>query len=1795
MIKGIISLLISILMTLSPFSVLGNNVASETELKNDGFSVDGGSSVGNILSKAFADAGEGEEVDGDVCIKDVSSDDNTVTVDLTNKEKCSVLVGIYDEESSELISDSSKEVLPSEDQSVEISFDEKLPENYVVKAVAVDENNEAICNVYTDNDNAKWYKDFISSTVNDYSENRVINFDSAENDNFAVLNDDVVLLSDDNTSLTVSDDDKDYSVSLNDKTKDLKKGDIIAYNTDDSENAVIGKITKLSADSNSINFNLESPELDETFDIVKIHYEEKEAVMYDKETDDFEEEINLASTDDNLLSTNAVTSGSVSGGGSVKKTWSFKYGSITFSAGATAVLEYNVWNKYAFTVLTVTPTANLHINVSYSANKEIKVGEVNIPVVPGVSITVPVTVVVKFSASITFDTTITAKFGFSWSTVSGVRKLSTKPTVNSSLKIEGHFYIGIKISPSIDLLWGICKGGITGQAGAQLNATAEWNYSTGRTEKHDCGIECIYCDVDVPLSVSAYLKISALGWTPVDKTWTLWSTTFNDVITFHYSIKYREFGWGPCDHMSYLTTIKVVDQSGNPIKNAKVDDTTVGSNGTVQKWYSDGRHAILIKASGYSSKNFKIGVSSSKTYVVKLNKGSSTMIDDESDASYSKYTKKKKSYNSNGSSGGYYVEPLTYTEPLSGVVLSTAVSGQRRSDVAWVQRELKKLGYFNSEPDGYYGYSTADAVRRFQQDYDLPITGKVNKNVVEVIKKPLKMVSAPQLKLTSAAKITNGDIVSVSWDAVAGASEYNIYVYNSSGKMVANAIGTKATNAAFVLYESGTYTIKAEAKNDRFTSSVSTLGTAITVTAPLEVTFENWDGTILCKQFVAYGSAAVAPAAPEREGYTFSKWDTDYSKVTKDNLIIRPIFTRNQYTVKFLNTDGNEIVTDNNKYYFGENAIAPDPDSLLIPTGYKFIGWDRSFDNICENITVKPVLVWENDDIPIIIDDYAVEKDEGYGYNVILTVRNYEKKRTSGRVVVALKSADEQFVTMTESSAFTLKKSDLANNIVSKETMELFVPCNVDIAYVDIYVVSTYDDLIPISDTERFSFLENETEQPEATESYSGQLDSSLAGKRAILFIYKIGDASDFTNEFVGQTVIDENGRYTFNYNLREAPSVETGDFYVMLGVEGSEKAIFLEKIESPKPEYVVVFKDYDGSVIKTETVIHGNHATLPENNPERDGYIFAGWDYTNSAIYEDVTITAIYVHKTYNVIFIDWTNRRFDAQTYYYGEPLITPDLSSLDDYNAIGWENVVEGMPVTQNMVITAKYEKKVFTVNFYDYNGNIIDTQLVEYGESADVPSLDTESYNFFGWDNENLECVTCSMDVKPYFSYSEDTSNPYANIESGIFTDSVIVTLMCDEYDSDIYYSVDGSEFVLYTEPIIINKTSTLEYYSSSFGKNNSDIVSDYYIINRANDESAWMVPVSVFKNGKLIGRYLVKYGSTLSENELYSEEYGYNFLGFGLNEDVDDVIPTDYSFVSETNLYIKDELKVYTVVFKDSNGNIIDTQEVAYLESASEPEVVVDLPNVIFVGWDTDDYLCVTDDIVVNAVTVNEKDYLSVNLNRESYTMMEGYSFDLSATITGETESELFWSSSDESIAIVDENGKVTALSDGTVVITASLLGTGVSKDCFINILKNEDMSITLVDDSKFFEYQGYICGVSPSDNSVSSVKSQFSSSVDLYNGEVKLTDTDIVSTGTVIKMFDDCGNEIDSATIIVIGDVNSDGLANLQDASHISKFLVNKETLNDVSLIAADVNGDGKVDNKDASMIMRYQASKEQI
>ncbi len=58
--------------------------------------------------------------------------------------------------------------------------------------------------------------------------------------------------------------------------------------------------------------------------------------------------------------------------------------------------------------------------------------------------------------------------------------------------------------------------------------------------------------------------------------------------------------------------------------------------------------------------------------------------------------------------------------------------------------------------------------------------------------------------------------------------------------------------------------------------------------------------------------------------------------------------------------------------------------------------------------------------------------------------------------------------------------------------------------------------------------------------------------------------------------------------------------------------------------KYTVTFVDYNGTVLKTETVSEGEAAT-PPTEPTRDGYTFTGWDKAFDAVSEDLTVRATY------------------------------------------------------------------------------------------------------------------------------------------------------------------------------------------------------------------------------------------------------------------------------------------------------------------------------------------------------------------------------------------------------------------------------------------------------------------------------------------------------------------------------------------------------------------------------------------
>lgn len=88
----------------------------------------------------------------------------------------------------------------------------------------------------------------------------------------------------------------------------------------------------------------------------------------------------------------------------------------------------------------------------------------------------------------------------------------------------------------------------------------------------------------------------------------------------------------------------------------------------------------------------------------------------------------------------------------------------------------------------------------------------------------------------------------------------------------------------------------------------------------------------------------------------------------------------------------------------------------------------------------------------------------------------------------------------------------------------------------------------------------------------------------------------------------------------------------------------------------------------------------------------------------------------------------------------------------------------------------------------------------------------------------------------------------------------------------------------------------------------------------------------------------------------------------------------------------------------------------------------------------------------------------IGLDKTSLTLTEGQTDRLTATVTPDDASDkrVMWTTSDESVATVDQDGNVTAVSQGTATITATTTdGSDLSAECIVTVtLKTEVDEIT---------------------------------------------------------------------------------------------------------------------------------------
>lgn len=117
------------------------------------------------------------------------------------------------------------------------------------------------------------------------------------------------------------------------------------------------------------------------------------------------------------------------------------------------------------------------------------------------------------------------------------------------------------------------------------------------------------------------------------------------------------------------------------------------------------------------------------------------------------------------------------------------------------------------------------------------------------------------------------------------------------------------------------------------------------------VTFMDGEKVLAAFTNVPHGETVTAPEVPKKDGKTFSKWDKDFSKVTSD-LTINAVYDVDTFTVTF--KDGEKVLETQTVEYEAA-ATAPDTARLSPPEGMHFAKWDKDFSKVTESIEVSAV------------------------------------------------------------------------------------------------------------------------------------------------------------------------------------------------------------------------------------------------------------------------------------------------------------------------------------------------------------------------------------------------------------------------------------------------------------------------------------------------------------------------------------------------------------------------------------------------------------------------------------------------------------------------------------------------------------------------------------------------------------------------------------------------------------------------------------------------------------------------
>lgn len=252
----------------------GTNAATTEGHANAGLNdvdITSTNSLSSLLSSALEESTQNNESDSNAVL-DCKIEDNIANIKVANLVACKIIVSIYDEDTNNMVASGIVDIEP---QAVNVNVKlnkEFLPEFYLVKVFMLDENNKPLSKSYECKDYTQSYQEFLSLTVDDFSDKNILQLSNDKTNNFGVYEDYVKIIPSTNENIySVEDSTTNIYVfsNINKNISSLQPGDIVSYTY--GETQLIFKVKTISVESTNANIEIDdSLEINEVFSYLKI-------------------------------------------------------------------------------------------------------------------------------------------------------------------------------------------------------------------------------------------------------------------------------------------------------------------------------------------------------------------------------------------------------------------------------------------------------------------------------------------------------------------------------------------------------------------------------------------------------------------------------------------------------------------------------------------------------------------------------------------------------------------------------------------------------------------------------------------------------------------------------------------------------------------------------------------------------------------------------------------------------------------------------------------------------------------------------------------------------------------------------------------------------------------------------------------------------------------------------------------------------------------------------------------------------------------------------------------------------------------------------------------------------------------------------------------------------------------------------------------------------------------------------------------------------------------------------------